>query len=100
MARQRRSRLKAVRREKNKRKTLRKKMKRERRAFAAFQQDMNKFIAENTEPVPPETEVIDERTSNANRDPRLRRQRAFGMLSTMGRSSYLGGGLSPMGGGL
>ena len=100
MEKQRRSRLKAQRRAKNKRKQVSRKMKRERKRFRAIQAQMNNYIAENTEPIPPETDVIDERTSNANRDPRLRRQRAFGMISTMGRSSYLGGGASPMGGGL
>ena len=85
---------------KRKRERISKQLKNERQTLAAVTKQMNDYIAENTEPVPPDTEVIDERTSSANRDPRLRRNRAFGMISTMGRSSYLGGSTSPMGGGL
>ena len=98
LERQRKSRKKAARIANNKRDQVNRKRKRERKRFRAFREDMDELLAQNSEPIPPDTEVIDERTSSANRDPRLRRNRAFGMLSTMGRSSYLGGGPSPMGG--
>lgn len=87
--RNRKLRKKAARRAKRKRLVAQKQNKKERDRFKAIVADLSAQLTEDSEPIPPDTEVIDERLGTENADPRFKGRRAFGMLNTSGRASYL-----------
>lgn len=67
-------------------------IRRERRAFLAQQEELDRLIEEKAEPIPPDTEIIDERQDTENRASRFRRSRRMGVGASMNKNSYLSGG--------
>jgi hypothetical protein len=72
--------------------------KKEKERYRALRGKYTQFIEDNLEPIPAETEIIDERTGSNQTDPRKRNRTRFGVLQTMPRGGYLGAPKSPMGG--